>query len=62
MYMQTRWTVLVLVVLVTAVLVVRGVVAIQNGAYSTFGRQMGVGAIVFTFGVALVRYWDQVGR
>lgn len=60
--METQWAVLVLVVLVTAVLVVRGVVAIQNGAYGTFGRQMGVGAIVFTFGVALVRYWDQVGE
>jgi len=60
--METQRTVFVLVVLVTAVLVVRGVVAIQNGAYGTFGRQMGVGAIVFTFGIALVRYWDQVGR
>lgn len=60
--METRWAVLVLVVLVTAVMVVRGVVAIRNGAVGTFGRQMGVGAIVFTFGVALVRYWDEVGR
>lgn len=60
--METRWTVLVLVVILTAILAVRGVVAIQNGAYGTVGRQMGVGTIVFAFGVALVRHWGQVGR
>jgi hypothetical protein len=60
--MDTRWAVLALVVIVTAVLLVRGVVAVRNGAFGTVGRQLGVGAIVFTFGIALVRYWDQVGR
>jgi len=60
--METRWAVLALVLVVTAVMVVRGIVAIQNGAFGTVGRQVGVGAIVLTFGVALVRYWDRVGR
>ena len=60
--METRWAVLALVVIVTAVMAVRGIVAIQNGEFGTVGRQFGVGAIVFTFGIALVRYWDQVGR
>ena len=49
-------------VIVTAVMAVRGIVAIQNGEFGTVGRQFGVGAIVFTFGIALVRYWDRVGR
>lgn len=60
--METRWAVLALVVVVTAVMMVRGIVAVQNGEFGTVGRQLGVGAIVFTFGVALVRYWDRVGR
>jgi len=60
--METRRAVLLLVAVVTAVMVVRAVVAAQNGAFGTVGRQAGVGAIVLAFGVALVRYWDQVGR
>jgi len=60
--MKTRLAVLVLVAVVTAVMVVRGVVAVQNGELGTVGRQMGVGAVVLAFGVALVRYWDEVGR
>ncbi|MEF8829086.1 MAG: hypothetical protein V5A49_08620 [Haloarcula sp.] len=60
--METRRAVLLLVGVVTAVMMIRGVVAIQNGAFGTVGRQLGVGAIVLAFGVALVRYWDQVGR
>jgi hypothetical protein len=60
--METRWAVLALVAIVTAVMTIRGAVAIQNGEFGTVGRQLGVGAIVLTFGVALVRYWDHVGR
>ena len=60
--METRHAVLALVVVVTTVMLVRGAVALQNGAYGTVGRQLGVGAIVLIFGLALVRNWDQVGR
>jgi hypothetical protein len=60
--MDTRWAVFALVVVVTAVMIVRGIVGIQNGEFGTVGRQFGVGTIVFAFGVALVRYWDRVGR
>ncbi|MDT3437189.1 hypothetical protein [Haloarcula sp. 1CSR25-25] len=55
----TRRAGLVLVV-VTAVVNVRGVVAVQNGRFGTVARQLG--AIVFAFGVTLVRYWDHAGR
>lgn len=60
--METRHAVLALVVVVTTVMLVRGAVALRNGAYGTVGRQLGVGAIVCIFGLALVRNWDQVGR
>ncbi|MFC7078099.1 hypothetical protein [Haloarcula halophila] len=60
--MEIRWTVLALVVVVTAVMMVRGIVAVQHGEFGTVGRQLGVGAIVFAFGVALVRNWHRVGR
>jgi len=59
--METRQAALALVLLVTTVMLVRGVVAILNGDFGTFGRQAGVGAIVLAFGVALVRHWDEVG-
>jgi hypothetical protein len=59
--METRRAVLLLVVVVTAVMITRGLVAIQNGEFGTVGRQLGVGAIVLGFGVALVRHWEQVG-
>jgi len=36
--MDTRWAVLALVGLVTAVMTVRGIVAIQNGEFGTVGR------------------------
>jgi hypothetical protein len=59
--METRYLVLALVVLVTLVLVVRGVVGLLNGEIGTVARQFGVGIIIFAFGVALVRHWDEVG-
>ena len=59
--METRWAVLALVLIVTAVLLVRGVVAVGNGEFGTVARQLGVGAVVFAFGISLVRYWDNVG-
>jgi len=59
--METRRAVLVLVLVVTAVLLVRGAVALGNGEFGTVGRQLGVGAVVFAVGVALARYWDRVG-
>jgi len=60
--METRLAVLTLVAVVTGVMAVRAVVAVQNGEFGTVGRQVGVGLIVLAFGVALVRNWDQVGR
>ena len=60
--METRRAVLLLVVVVTAVLLVRGAVAFGNGEFGTVGRQLGVGAVVFAFGVALARHWDRVGK
>ena len=60
--MRTRSAVFVLVAVVTLIMVVRAVVAVRNGEFGTVGRQVGVGAIVLGFGVALVRYWDDVGR
>jgi hypothetical protein len=60
--METRRAVLALVVIVTAVMVVRSIVAVRNGEFGTVGRQAGVGAIVLGFGIALVRHWEHVGR
>lgn len=60
--METRHAVLALVMTVTAVMLVRAAVALQNGAFGTVGRQVGVGAIVCVFGLALVRKWERVGR
>jgi len=59
--METRHLVLSLVVLVTSVLLVRGVVGLLNGDIGTVMRQAAIGVIVFTFGVALVSRWDEVG-
>jgi len=59
--MQTRHIVLVLVVLATSVLLVRGVVGLLNGEVGTVARQAAVGLIVFTFGIALAVRWDEVG-
>jgi hypothetical protein len=59
--MDTRRVVFVLVCLVTAIMAIRGFVALQNGEFSTVGRQLGVGVIVFIFGIALVRRWDEIG-
>jgi len=58
--MDTRRAVLLLVVVVTAVMITRSVVAIQNGEFGTVGRQFAVGVIVLGFGVALVQHWEQV--
>lgn len=59
--METRHLVLSLVVLVTSVLLVRGVVGLLNGDIGTVMRQAAIGVIVFTFGIALVSRWDEVG-
>ena len=61
MRMETRHAVLALVLLVTTVMVLRGAVAVLSGDFGTFGRQLGVGGIVFAFGVSLVRHWDRIG-
>jgi len=60
--MEARRAVLVLVMVVTGVMIVRGIVAVWNGEIGTVGRQVGIGAVVLAFGVALVRDWDQVGQ
>ncbi|MFQ3474656.1 hypothetical protein HKK80_00130 [Halonotius sp. F2-221B] len=59
--METRHLVLSIVVLVTGVLLVRGVVGLLNGDIGTVIRQAAIGVIVFTFGIALVSRWDEVG-
>jgi hypothetical protein len=59
--METRHAVLGLVLVVTLVMAVRGVVALLNGDVGTLARQVGVGGLVFAFGVALYRYWDELG-
>ena len=59
--METRHAVLTLVALVTAVMAVRAVIAGLDGDFGTVGRQVGVGGIVFAFGVALYRNWESVG-
>ena len=59
--METRHLVLAIVVLVTGVLLVRGVVGFLNGDIGTVIRQAAIGIIVFTFGIALVSRWDEVG-
>jgi hypothetical protein len=59
--METRHAVLALVLVVTAVMVVRGAVAVDNGAFGTAMRQGAVGAIVLTFGVAIYQQWDTLG-
>ena len=59
--METRHFVLAIVVLVTGVLLVRGVVGFLNGDIGTVIRQAAIGIIVFTFGIALVSRWDEVG-
>ena len=59
--METRHIVLVLVVLVTSVLLVRGVVGLLNGEIGTVARQAAIWLIVFTFGIALASRWDEVG-
>ena len=60
-FMETRHLVLSIVVLVTGVLLVRGVVGLLNGDIGTVIRQAAIGVIVFTFGIALVSRWDEVG-
>ncbi|MFW5937872.1 MAG: hypothetical protein ACOCSN_02920 [Halanaeroarchaeum sp.] len=59
--METRHAVLALVALLTLVMTARAVIAGLSGDFGTVGRQVGVGGIVFAFGVALYRNWDAVG-
>jgi hypothetical protein len=60
-FMETRYAVLGLVFVVTAVMATRGVVAVLAGDVGTFARQVVVGGFILAFGVALVRHWDAVG-
>ncbi|MFC7326024.1 hypothetical protein ACFQMF_15810 [Halorubrum rutilum] len=59
--METHHAVLALVVLVSLVMTVRAVIAGLSGDFGTVGRQVGVGGVIFAFGVALYRNWDSVG-
>jgi hypothetical protein len=59
--METRSAVLILVVVVEAVMVARGVAALAAGDVGTVARQVAVGGIVLAFGVGLYRDWDAVG-
>ena len=52
---------LALVLVVTAVMVVRGAVAVVNGAFGTAMRQGAVGAIVLAFGVGIYGQWETLG-
>ncbi|TKX81370.1 hypothetical protein [Halorubrum sp. SD626R] len=59
--METHHAVLALVALVSLVMTVRAVIAGLSGNFGTVGRQVGVGGVIFAFGVALYRNWDSVG-
>jgi hypothetical protein len=59
--MDTRHAVLLLVVLVTLVMGVRGVVAALDGDVGTVARQVAVGGLVLAFGAGLYRNWNAVG-
>jgi hypothetical protein len=59
--MDTRDAVLLLVLLVTGVMGVRGVVAALTGDVGTLARQITVGGLVLAFGVGLYRNWNAVG-
>jgi hypothetical protein len=59
--METQRTLLVLIALLTAIMILRAVVAATNGNFGTVGRQIGVGSVILAFGVGLVRYWDRIG-
>jgi hypothetical protein len=58
---EARHAVLVLTLLVTAVMAVRGAVALVDGDVGTVARQVAVGGFVLAFGVALVRRWETLG-
>lgn len=56
--MDVRHAVLALTLLVTAVMTVRGAVALTAGDVGTVARQAAVGGFVLVLGVALSRRWD----
>ena len=58
---EARRAVLALTLLVTAVMAVRGAVALAAGDVGTVARQVAVGGFVLAFGVALVRRWETLG-
>jgi len=60
--METRRAVLVLVLVLTLVMGVRGVVALRAGDVGTVARQVAVGGILLAFGVGLYRNWGSVGE
>ena len=59
--MDARHAVLALTLLVTAVMTVRGVVALAAGDVGVVARQAAVGGFVLAFGVGLARHWDSIG-
>jgi hypothetical protein len=59
--METRRAVLALVLVVTAVMAVRGLVAARAGDVGTLARQVVVGGFVLAFGLGLYRRWDAIG-
>ncbi|MFD1597731.1 hypothetical protein [Halobellus rarus] len=59
--MDTRHAVLVLVLVLTAVMTIRGIVAAASGDIGTVGRQVVVGALLLVFGIGLYRRWTHLG-
>ena len=59
--METSQLVFALVVLVTGVLLIRGVVGFANGEIGTVARQLAISLIIFMFGTALAYRWDDIG-
>jgi hypothetical protein len=58
---ETRHAVLALTLLVTAVVAVRGAVAVAAGDVGVVARYAVVGGVVLAFGVGLARHWDSIG-
>ena len=59
--MDTRHAVLVLVLVLTAVMTIRGIVAAASGDIGTVGRQVVVSALLFVFGIGLYKRWAHLG-
>ena len=59
--METRHAVSTPVAVVCGLMALRGVVALAAGDLGTVARQVGVGAVLAVFGVAVARNWDTLG-